>query len=222
MYYFLVLAPESEREVMRQYFRDLNAKGAKADQARIAIADWNPFEVKWKAAILALEPVCENVVEHLAVAAGYRDDRQYANAITSYEAALKLDPKAPGVHYWLGFCHKRNGDYELARPPLLEALESDAKDPRPAYQLARIESGLDKKDSERDLAKAVELARQALERAGGEDAFYMSFLARCLALAGDHKAAIATSKKALKLADEESKPGYEQALDELEAAAKKK
>jgi hypothetical protein len=222
LYYLLELAPAEQRELARQYFRDLNQKGAKADQARIAIEDWKAFEGPWKAAILALEPKCESAADHITVAGSYRYDGQYASAIISYQDALELDPAAKGIRYWLGFCHKKIADYDGARPLLAEALAEDKTDPRPAYQLARIESGMDKKDAKPDMEKALGHARDALQRAGDDNPFYVCFLARCQSRAGDHKNAVANARKALKLADEEQKASYEAAVAELEAAAKKK
>lgn len=222
IYYFLELAPPEERELLHRYLRDLNQKGAKADQAALAIDDWDAFEARWKAAILALKPACETVPEHLAVAGGYRDDRQWLPAIVAYEEALKLDPKARGVRFWIGYCHKRWGNYDAARPLLVQALGEDERDPRPAYQLARIESGMDRKEAKPNVAKGLEYARQALERAGDDDVFYLGFLARCLSLSGDHKGALTNARKALKLAEDEQKPDLEKLIGELEAAAKKK
>jgi len=222
VYYFLELAPPAERELLRQYFRDLNAKGAKADEAKLAVADWEAFETRWKSALLALKPACETAPEFLAVAGGYRDDRQWHPAIAAYQEALKLAPETKGVNFWIGFCHKRDGDYDAARAPLLAALAEDAGDPRAPYQLARIESGMDRKEAKPNMVKALEYAREALKRAGDDDVFYLGFLARCQSRAGDHKAALSSAKKALKLADDEQKASYTQLLDELEAAAKKK
>jgi tetratricopeptide (TPR) repeat protein len=125
------------------------------------------------------------------------------------------------VRYWLGYCRKRTGDYDAASKSLEEARAEDEKDPRPSYQLARIASGLDRKEAKSDPPRALQLAREALKRAGGEDPYYMAFVARCQALAGDTREALATMTRVLALVDKDDRAPYEAMVEEIKKAAKR-
>ena len=221
VYYLLELAPESERAVFRKYLADLNQKGAKGERARLEIQEWGPFERRWQEAMLAIEPRCETAEEFLDLAAGYRSDAQWKPACEAYESALGLDPARKGVQYWLGYCRKRTGDYDAASKALEAARAEDEKDPRPSYQLARIASGLDRKGTKADAPRALELARDASKRAGGDDPYYMAFVGRCQALAGNTREALATMNRVLALVDKDDRAPYEAMVDEIKKAAKR-
>ncbi|MCI0587983.1 MAG: tetratricopeptide repeat protein [Planctomycetes bacterium] len=215
VYYLVSLAPPEEKPLLGEYLKALNAKGSKAEKARIGIGDWKAFEARWREAILALQAEHSSVDDHLALAAGYREDGDWKNAIGAYEAALRLEPGALGVRYWLGSCQKRAGDYAAAGRTLEEARKEDEGDPRPSYLLARIAAGVDKKGAPADPAGALELAREAFVRSGEQNPRYLAFVARCQRLGGDRNAALATMQRVLKLADDEDRPEYERLRDDL-------
>jgi tetratricopeptide (TPR) repeat protein len=220
VYYFLALAPEGDRPSLRAYLGALNQKGAKGDRARLEL-DWTTFEDRWKRAILALEPACDSVEDFLDVAAGYRSDSQWKEACEAYASAIKKDGNRKGLRYWLGYCRKRTGDYSAATKSLEEARAEDGKDPRPSYLLARIASGLDQQRAKVDAPRALELAREALKRAGGEDPHYMAFVARCQALNGDTREAIATMTRVMALVDKDDRASYESMLQEIKKSEKR-
>jgi hypothetical protein len=221
VYYFLVLAPEEELHLFTDYMTSLNQKGAKGEKARIAVKDWSELEPRWRKAILSVEPTCESAEDFLSVAAGYRSDAQWKDACSAYASALDREPGRKGVRYWLGYCRKRTGDYDAGSKSLEEARAEDEKDPRPSYQLARIASGLDRKEAKSDPPRALQLAREALKRAGGEDPYYMAFVARCQALAGDTREALATMTRVLALVDKDDRAPYEAMVEEIKKAAKR-
>ena len=68
-----------------------------ARRAEFDVEDWDAFEARWKAAILALKPERRTAADHISVAAGYRQNAEWESAAREYEAALKLAPKTRGV-----------------------------------------------------------------------------------------------------------------------------
>jgi tetratricopeptide (TPR) repeat protein len=61
----------------------------------------------------------------------YADERQYSEAITQYERALKINPNAANTHYRLGQALTRHGDQTRAQQEFavfekLRQSESDA------------------------------------------------------------------------------------------------
>lgn len=218
-WYFLEGPDEADRERYLTYFRGLCEDGDRA--APFAPADWDGWaalQERWKTHTLALTVEPETADDHLILAANLRDEDDVVEAVVHYEKVLELAPKTPGVRYWMGYCYKRQGDYENARPHLLAALDEDAKDPRAPYLLARIESGLDQKDAPKNVERALELAQQASSRADDESAAYLSFVARVQRLGGDQKAALKTMKAVLKLVKDEEPEviaSYEKLLAEL-------
>jgi tetratricopeptide (TPR) repeat protein len=218
-WYFLEGPSAEDRELYLKYFRGLCEDGDRA--APFAPKDWDGWEAlqeRWKAHTLALAVEPENADDHLILAANLRDEGDYETAVKHYEKVLELAPKTPDVRYWLGYCCKRQGDYDQARPHLLAAIESDEEDPRAPYLLARIESGLDQKNAPANVERALELALLASRRADDESPAYLAFVARVQHLAGDKKAALKTMKAVLKLVKDEEPEviaSYEKLLEEL-------
>jgi tetratricopeptide (TPR) repeat protein len=218
-WYFLEGPNAQDRELYLGYFRGLCEDG---DRARaFAPADWDGWdalEERWKEHVLSIAVAPETADDHLILAANLRDEGDVVAAVEHYQKVLELAPKTADVRYWLGYCYKRQGDYENARPHLLAAIEEQADDPAASYLLARIESGLDQKDAPRNVERALELALQASARAGDESPVYLSFVARVQHLGGDKKAALKTMKAVLKLVKDEEPAvvaPYEELLAEL-------
>ena len=174
VYWFLELAEPSDREIFRGYLRDLNAKGAKAERAELAILDWDAFETKWKESILRLDAACKTRDEYLQMAAGHRGNGDFADAIAAYRKALALDPKTPGVHFWLGWCLYGAGATEEAKKELELARAEDKEDARAPYLLARIAAGIDRAGSKPDPKAAIALAKEAFDRSGRTNANYLA------------------------------------------------
>ena len=219
-WYFIEGPNAEDRERYLDYFRGLCEDGDRA--APFAPQDWDGWaalEERWKAFVLGLAVEPKSADDHLILAANLRDEGEYVTAQQHYEKVLELEPKTPGVRYWIGYCSKRQGDYAAARTHLRAALEAEPDDPRPCYQLARIESGVDQREPEsRDVALALQLAEQASKLADDESPLYLSFVARVQHLGGDPKAATKTMKKVLKLVKDEEPEvieAYEKLAEEL-------
>jgi hypothetical protein len=214
VHYFLELAPQDtaaqdDATRFKDYLRALNGKGARGAQAKLAI-DWGEFEPRWRQAILEVEPKCETADDFLEVASGYRGDAQWEDAVAAYAAALRKDNTRVGVRFWLGLGQKRMGEYEAAVKTLEAARAEAPTDPRPSYQLARIAARVDRDQEPGDYPKALALAREASDRAGKKNPFYLAFVAECQALGGDQRGAQATMTKAIALCDKEERADYEE------------
>src|SRR5262245_29985686 len=135
-YFSLELSTDpSDRKRIVDYLEALNAKGPRAV---FAMEDWDAFEKRWKAAILALQPTPVDVVDYILLAYGHVESREWKEAAELYEKAYALDPKAPGALFWLGLCRKRLGDYDAALSWFEKARAADASNPSVPYQMARI------------------------------------------------------------------------------------
>jgi tetratricopeptide (TPR) repeat protein len=221
VHYLLVLAPDNEREMFRQYMKGLNAKGAKASDAKLDIADWPKFEERWKQAILAIDPKIDTAAAHMRVGDGHMEVLNYSFAAPEYEAAYKIDPKLPGLAFKMGYTLKRMGKYEPAVWYLEKAIATDPASALPHYQLARMYAALDVRATtpnpgKPDPAKALEHAQKAVELGGADRPIYLEVLARCQAVTGDKKAAVLTARKALLVAEKEDKAKYEKLLSEIQ------
>lgn len=217
IYYLLHSDVEGDRERLCEYMKSLNQKGEKGARAKFNLANPEEFQARWRQSILAMQPVRETYSDHLLVASGYRQSREWTAAIEEYRRALTKNPEAEGLQYWIGYCTKRNGDYEEAVERLTAAREEDKKDPRPSYMIARILSGVDKRGAESKPAEALRHAREAFTRSGKKSHVYLSFVARCQSMAGDRKAAIKTMQHVIALSDEESQADY---LEQLKSYRK--
>jgi tetratricopeptide (TPR) repeat protein len=210
MVYFSLELSEvpADRERIVGYLRALNAKGPRAT---FEMDDWNAFEERWKAGILALAPEPKDVVDHILLAVGHRQSREWKEAAALYQKAYELDPKAPGALYWLGYCYKRLGDYGAAMQWLEKARAAEPANASVPYLMARIVLGIDLNDEKKrksDPVKALALAEEASKLAGGESPGYLELVARCQAMAGDPAAAGKTVKRILKLVEEDADKAY--------------
>lgn len=223
VHYFTELAPPAEKDVFLRFLEKLNAKGAKADSAKLEIRDWAKFERGWSQAMLAVDAQLDTAAKHMRVADGYVDLTAFALSLPEYEAAYALDKKLPGFRYKFGAALKYAGDYKTAVWWLERASEEDPTSPLPHHLLSRTHTALDWKGGAdtrpaADPAKALEHAQKAVELGGEDSALYVAWLGRCQALTGDKKAAVATLKKAILLADKDDKQKYEKYLAEAQKA----
>jgi tetratricopeptide (TPR) repeat protein len=157
-----------------------------------------------------------DAVDHILLAVGYRQDRDWKTAAELYQKAYELDPKAPGALYWLGYCYKREGDYDAAMQWLEKARGAEPANPSVPALMARIALGFDLNDREKakcDPVKALELAEAASKLAGGEAPGYLELVARCQAMGGDKAAASKTVKRILKLVEEDADKAYYEKLE---------
>lgn len=214
-HYLFELAPEGERKMFRRYLKQLNAKGARADQAKLDIANWKEFEGRWKTAMLAIDAGCDKAADYMEAGEGHLEVFEYAAAAESFQTAYKLDKKLPGIFYKTGSALKSKGDYAGAVPWLERASAMDPADPSPDFILARLYSGFDAKKATPEPAKAVLHAQRCVDRAPDRPV-YLAFLARCQQLNGDPKAALETMRKAVEIADQDDKAIYEAQLADLQ------
>jgi tetratricopeptide (TPR) repeat protein len=210
VYYSLELSSvPADRERIVGYLRALNDKGARAT---FEMDDWRAFEKRWEAAILGLEAKPVDAIDHILLAAGHRENREWKEAVELYKAAHEKDAQAPGVLYGLGYCLKRMGEYDEAKQWFEKARAAEPANPSILYMLARIELGIDMKDGPSDPAKALALAEAASKLAGGESPGYLELVARCQARGGDGAGAVKTVKRILKLVEEDSAKAYYEKL----------
>jgi tetratricopeptide (TPR) repeat protein len=198
IYYFLQGSNEADTELYVEFMRDLGDRGELADP--FEVDDWEAFEERWKTFVLSLEVVPETADDYQILAANYRSEKEYKKAIEAYEKQLELAPETNDSQYWLGFCHKKLGDYDGAREVLAPMTARDEPDGDAAYLLARIESGLDqKKPKSQDFELALRYAQIASDFYEDESAYHLKFVAELQHHLGDSKAAVKTMKKILKL-----------------------
>lgn len=210
VYFSLELSDDDhDRARLIQYLKDLNAKGPRA---AFAPEDWDAFEARWKKAVLALEVKPVDAIDHVLLAGGHRQSGEWKEAAALYQRAWELDPKTPDALYWIGFCHKRLGDYDEALKWLEQARASDPSDPWAPYQMARIALGIDRKGSKGDPVKALALAEAAAKLAPDSRAT-LELLARCQAASGDAGAAGKTIRRLLKGVEDEAERAYYEALE---------
>jgi tetratricopeptide (TPR) repeat protein len=132
-------------------------------------------------------------------------------AITQYQMALKIIPDDASVHFNLGnaLLHKSRAEEALVQ--LQEALKLAPADPTVQGSLAWLLATCPKA-SLRNGSKAVELARQANELAGGKNPVFLHTLAAAFAEAGRFSEAVETARRALRLAGAQPNPGLAGAL----------
>jgi len=211
VYFSLELSGDpADRQRLVSYFRELNEKGPRAS---FVMEDWDAFEDRWKKAILALEAKPADVVDHILLADGHLESREWPEAAALYQAAHEKDPKAPGALYRLGYCMKRMGKYDEALKWLENARGAEPDNPSVPFLMARIVLGIDQKDGKGDPVKALPLAEAASKLAGGESPGYLELVARCQAKGGDAAAAGKTVKRILKLVEEDADKAYYEKLE---------
>lgn len=221
-YYCLEGGNEGDRAAWSQFLKDINDRGARAEFA--PPGGWDAFEERWRKYVRSLKAERKDIDDYLLVASAYRDNGDIVKAVREYKALLKAHPEASDrVQYWLGYCYKRGGLYEPARRYLEKANEVDPEDARPAYLLARMSLGIDRRKgaepSPEQAAEALAFAEEAVRRSPRPA--YRAFVARCQAAAGNTKAAVKTLRAVIRKAPSEDRDHYENLLAEIRGKKRK-
>ncbi len=124
-------------------------------------------------------------------------------AITHFEKALQIRPGYAKAHSNLGNALLQKGNVTEAISHFQQALQLEPADPWVKNNLAEILATCPEA-SLRNGHKAVELAEQANELAGGENPIILHTLAAAYAEAGRFSEAVETAQRALHLAGEQS------------------
>jgi tetratricopeptide (TPR) repeat protein len=103
---------------------------------------------KWNRAVTVLESAAkthpDNAMLWSNLAAAYlgrletAGPKQQEKAISAYERAIQLDPKAPNVHYHLGLIHKERGSLERAYAHFQRASEVNPADRDARFWIDRL------------------------------------------------------------------------------------
>jgi len=128
-----------------------------------------------------------------------------ADAIAQYLEALRLDPGLAEAHKDLGIALLGQGDDAGAIGETQKAMELNPADVQAESNLAWMLAAAPQ-TSLRDGERAVRLATQALQAAGGGKPMILRTLAAAYAQAARFPDAVATAKKALDLAEAQSNP----------------
>jgi tetratricopeptide (TPR) repeat protein len=125
-------------------------------------------------------------------------------AIAHLQKALQINPGYAKAHNNLGNAFLQKGDVAEAIAHFQQALQLEPDDPWPKNNLAWLLATCPEA-SLRNGTKAVELAQQANEMAGGESPVILHTLAAAFAEAGRFSEAMETAQHALRLAGAQSK-----------------
>ena len=128
---------------------------------------------------------------------------QADEAVTHFQRALEINPNKAGIHLNLGLCFYRLGRMEEAISQYQTALQLEPADPAVQNDLAWILATCPQA-SLRNGTKAVELAQQANDLAGGKNPIILHTLAAAFAEAGRFSEAVETAQRALHLAETQS------------------
>jgi tetratricopeptide (TPR) repeat protein len=120
--------------------------------------------------------------------------------IAQYREALRLDPANENAHINLGNAMIEKGESGGAIAEMQKALDLQPANPSFQNKLAWILATA-AQSSVRDGARAVKLAEQASQSAGGNDPDFLRTLAAAYAQAGESSRAVQTAGKALQLAE---------------------
>jgi Flp pilus assembly protein TadD len=103
---------------------------------------------KWNRAVTVLQSAVKhnpnNVMLWSNLGAAYlgrletSGPKQQEQAISAYERAVQLDPKAPNVHYHLGLIHKERGNLERAYAHFQRASEVNPADRDARFWIDRL------------------------------------------------------------------------------------
>jgi Flp pilus assembly protein TadD len=133
-------------------------------------------------------------------------------ALADRNRALELAPDEVSLYHARGHVHARLGDEERAIADNLEALKRRADDARTCNNLAWLYATASRQEL-RDPARAVELARKAVERGGGKDLGHLDTLAVALAAAGQFEEAVKEMTRAIELAPQGEQEEYRRRLE---------
>jgi len=161
------------------------------------------------AAALQIDP--SDAGAHSGVGLALFHEGHAAEAIIQYRVALELDPASGETHKDLGIALFQQGDAAGAIAETEKAVETSPADVQAVSNLAWMLSSAPE-PALRDGARAVQLALQASEAAGGGNAFSLRILAAAYAQAGRFPEAVQTAQRALQIAQEQSNGQLEAAL----------
>ncbi len=132
-----------------------------------------------------------------------RQQGKVDEAINQYQEALRIKPDNESIHFNLARAFYQEGTLDLAIEQFQSALQIEPGDMEAQNNLAWLLATAPQA-SLRNGAKAVELARQANELAGGKNPVILGTLAAALAETGRYPEALETSRRALQLAGAQS------------------
>ena len=124
-------------------------------------------------------------------------------AIDHYQKALQIEPEDAEGHGNLGNALQQKGKVDEAITQYQKALQILPANPEFQNNLAWLLATCPQA-ALRNGTKAVELARQANEIAGGKNPFFLDTLAAAYAEAGRYSEAVETAQRALRLAEGQS------------------
>jgi len=128
---------------------------------------------------------------------------QLEEAVAQYREAVRIDPEFADVRYNLGVVLFQLGQIAEAIENMEKTLELQPANVAAQGKLAWILAAAPQ-TSVRNGARAVQLAKQASESAGGENPLFLRTLAAAYAESGQFSDALQTAHKALQLAREQS------------------
>jgi tetratricopeptide (TPR) repeat protein len=140
---------------------------------------------------------------HNNLAVAFRRKGRVAEAIAQYQNVLQINPDNADAHYNLAIALRQQGREDEAMVHYQKALQIEPADPGVQNDLAWLLATCSEA-SLRNGNKAVELATQAGELAGGENPIILRTLAAAFAEAGRYSEAVATAQRALQLAESQS------------------
>jgi Flp pilus assembly protein TadD len=129
--------------------------------------------------------------------------KQLPEAIVHFQKALQLDPNDEGLHQYLGICYFQLGRNSEAITQFQEGLRIKPADEGILNNLAWILATCPEA-SLRDGNKALDLARQANDLAGGKNPLILGTLAAAFAETGRYSEAVETAQRAVDLAQAQS------------------
>jgi tetratricopeptide (TPR) repeat protein len=127
-------------------------------------------------------------------------------AIAEYQKALAIEPDMAGTHDNLATALLQKGEVKQAIAQFQRILEIKPDEVQTCNNLAWL-LATSPEASLRDGNKAVQLARQANELAGGNNPVILATVAAAFAEAGRFSEAVETAQRALRLAEEQSNTG---------------
>jgi len=136
---------------------------------------------------------------------------RYEEAIQSYKQVVEIDPNRADAYYNLGYAYSKLGRYEQEVEAYRQAISIDPNELSSLNNLAWLYSTCPE-DEFRNGKAAVELARRSLALPVPNNHGSLDTLAAAYAECGDFEKAIEYQKKAIELAGDNAKPGYEKRL----------
>ena len=141
---------------------------------------------------------------------------QHNKAVECLQKAIAIEPNNVKTHNALGNSCWSLGHYSDALRSFESALDIDAHNPETLCNLAVVFSQCPQ-DNLRNGPKAVGLAEKACELTNYENHLFITHLAAAYAECGDFEKAIEYQRKAIELADDETKEEYKKRLDAYKA-----